>query len=68
MDDQVDRLDRECCGVECGDHAMRLIVDGCRRLGDADLAIAAIDEDQVGEGATDVDARDDASPGCAIFL
>ena len=68
MDDQVDRLDREGGGVERGDHAMRLVVDGGRRLGDADLAVAAIDEDQVGEGAADVDAGDDASPGCAIFL
>ena len=41
---------------------MRLVVDGGRRLGDAHLAVAAVDQDQVGEGAADIDAGDDASP------
>ena len=49
-------------------HAMRLVVDGGGGLGDAHLAVAAVDQDQVGEGAADIDAGDDASRCCAIFL
>ena len=68
MDDEIDRLNREIGGSERGDDAMRLVVDCGRRLGDTDLAVAAIDKDQIGEGAADVDAGYDAFPGCAIFL
>ena len=41
-------------------------------LGDADLAaVAPVDQDQVGEGAADIDAGDDVARGfarCLIFL
>ena len=43
MDDEVDRLDRKGGCRERGDHAMRLVVGRGRRLGDAHLAVAAID-------------------------
>ena len=43
-------------------HAERLVVGRRRRLGDVHLAaVAAVDQDQVGEGSADIDAGDDAA-------
>ena len=51
-----------------GDHAERLVVDRRRRLGDADAAIAAaVDQDEVGEGAADIDAGHHVAPGAILI-
>ncbi len=55
--DEVD-VGRRCSRLgERGDDAVRLVVGRRRRLGDAHPAVASVDQDQVGEGAADVDPR-----------
>ena len=59
--------------AEGGNDAESLVVGCGRHLGDAHAAAAFVDQDQVGEGAADIDAGDDAAaPGfaalCLIFL
>lgn len=60
MNDQVDVGWTATSGAERGDDAEGLIVEGGRRLRNADpAAIATVDQDKVGEGAANVDAGDD---------
>ena len=57
MHDQVYAGGRAAGLGQRRDDAVRLVVGGRRRLGDAHpAAVAAVDQDQVGEGAADVDA------------
>jgi hypothetical protein len=58
--DGIERSRLDLGRVERGEDPEGLVVDGGRHLGEADLAGRVVDEDEVGEGAADVDARDPA--------
>ena len=63
--DRVERRRVDAGRVERGEHAEGLVVDRRRHLGDAHLAGRGVDDDQVGEGAADVDAGDPLARGAA---
>ena len=70
--DEIDAGRVDARFAKCSDDAESLIVRRGRHLGDADAA-PFIDQDQVGEGAADIDAGDDAPASgftalCSIFL
>ena len=69
MNDEVDLRDGETRLLQGGDDAEGLVVEGRRRFRDADLAtVAAVDQQQIREGAADIDACDDTSRRCGVFL
>ena len=62
VDDEVDVAGAEAGFAERSNHAEGLVVGSGRHLGDANAAaVACVDQDQVGEGAADIDAGDDAA-------
>ena len=63
MHDEIDAVDRKTGGAERGYDAESLVVDRRWGLGDAHLAaVAAIDQEEIGEGPADIDAGHDAAP------
>ena len=60
MHDEADIGERKAGRGERRHDAERLVVGRRRRLGDVDLAaVAAVDQDEVGKGAADIDSGDD---------
>jgi hypothetical protein len=60
VDDGGDRGKRHAGGIQRLQHAEGLVLDRGRHLGDAQRAAGGIHQDEIGEGAADIDADDDA--------
>ncbi|KAJ0340352.1 hypothetical protein COL154_014178, partial [Colletotrichum chrysophilum] len=58
VDDEIDGRSVGFCGIKRIEYALRLVVDGGRRLGETHTAGPGIEENEIGEGAADIDASD----------